>query len=55
MRTPVLEARPRHLPAAILNPLLGPSDLVSLLSDAVVGVSRENLIQICWCGPQRWR
>lgn len=51
----VFEVRPGHLPVAILDSLLGPSDLVDLLTDAIVGVSRENLIQVRWCGPERWR
>ena len=55
MRALQFETRLGHLPVAVLDSLVGPSDLVNLLTGAIVRVPRENLIKICRCGPQRWR
>lgn len=55
MRALVFETRLGHLPMTVLDPLLGPSDLVNFLTDAIVGVPSENLIKVRRCGPERWR
>jgi len=55
MRALVFETRLGYLPITVLDSLLGPSDLVDLLTDAIVWVSGENLIKVRRSGPERWR
>jgi hypothetical protein len=55
MRALVFETRLGHLPVTVLDPLLGPSNLMDFLTDAIVGVPSENLIEVRRCGPERWR
>lgn len=55
MRTLVFKARLGHLPTTILDPLLGPSNLVNFLTDAIVWMPRENPVEVRRCGPEGWR